>query len=56
MRHDNSGERPAGARRRKQYLPSAQVVQELASLGPDLSTLAEELRQRLSDPATDARH
>jgi hypothetical protein len=56
MRRDNSGERPAGGRRRKQYLPSAQVVQELASLGPDLSKLADELRQRLSDPATDARH
>jgi hypothetical protein len=55
MRHDNSGERPAGARRRKQYLPSAQVVQELASLGPDLSTLAEELRQRLSDATNDPR-
>ena len=33
----------------------AQVVQELASLGPDLSTLAEELRQRLSDATNDPR-
>jgi hypothetical protein len=49
MTHDSSGERPAGARRRKQYLPSAQVVQELSTLGPDLSKLAEELRRRLSD-------
>jgi hypothetical protein len=55
MSRDNPGERPAGARRRKQYLPSAQVVQELASLGPDLSTLAEELRQRLSDATNDPR-
>jgi hypothetical protein len=47
---DDCGERPSGARRRKQYLPSAEVVQELASLGPDLGKLAEELRQRLSDP------
>jgi hypothetical protein len=50
LRRDNPGERPAGARRRqKQYLPSAQVVQELASLGPDLTKLADELRQCLSD-------
>jgi len=47
--HESSGERPTGARRRKQYLPSAQVVQELSTLGPDLSKLAEELRRRLSD-------
>ncbi len=54
LTRDSSGERPGGARRRKQYLPSAQVVQELASLGPDLATLAEELRNRLSDSATEA--
>jgi hypothetical protein len=35
-------------------MPSAQVVQELASLGPDLSKLAEELRQRLSDSTKDS--
>jgi hypothetical protein len=50
-RREDSGERPRGARRRQSYLPSAQVVQELASLGPDLGKLADELRQRLSDPA-----
>jgi hypothetical protein len=55
MRRDNSGERPGGRRRRPRYLPSEQVVKELASLGPDLSTLADELRSRLSDPAADAR-
>ena len=44
--------RRAGARRRQQqYLPSAQVVEELVSLGPDLSNLADDLRQRLTDPA-----
>ncbi len=56
MTRDISGERPRGARRRKQYLPSAQVVQELTSLGPDLAKLAEELRNRLSDAATDPGH
>jgi len=50
-RREDSGERPRGVRRRQRYLPSAQVVQELASLGPDLGKLADELRQRLSDPA-----
>jgi hypothetical protein len=49
-RHDHPGDRPGGKRRRKHYLPSEQVVKELASLGTDLSTLAEELRNRLSDP------
>ncbi len=50
-RREDSGEQPRGARRRQGYLPSAQVVHELASLGPDLGKLADELRQRLSDPA-----
>lgn len=50
-RREDSGERPRGARRRQRYLPSAQVVQELSSLGPDLGKLADELRRRLSDPA-----
>ncbi len=35
-------------RRRARYLPSAQVVEELAAV-PDLSTLAEELRVRLTE-------
>jgi hypothetical protein len=35
--------------------PSAVVVAELARLGPDLSTLAEELRARLSEPADELR-
>jgi hypothetical protein len=56
LRRDDSGEQPAGAPRRKQYLPSDKVVQELVSLGPDLSKVAEELRNRLSDTATDPRH
>jgi hypothetical protein len=49
MRRENPGDRSGGTRRRKQYLPSEQVVKELASLGPDLRKLAEELRNRLSD-------
>jgi len=55
MRRDNPGGRSGGTRRRKQYLPSEQVVKELASLGPDLAKLAEELRQRLSDSTSDSR-
>jgi hypothetical protein len=35
------------------YLPSAQVLAELASLGPDLRRLAEDLRDRLSGPGDD---
>jgi hypothetical protein len=31
------------------YLPSAQVVEELASLGPDLDGLVEDLRRSLSE-------
>jgi hypothetical protein len=54
MRRDNPGDRPGHKRSRTQYLPSAQVVQELASV-PDLRKLADELHSRLSDPAADAR-
>jgi hypothetical protein len=39
-------------RRRGHYLPSAQVLAELAVLGPDLSRLAADLREKLSDQAT----
>jgi hypothetical protein len=53
MKRDDTSERPGSARRRKQYLPSAQVRRELASLGTDLGKLAEELRQRLSEPTAD---
>lgn len=35
------------------YLPSEQVVEELASLGPNLESLADELRRCLSDSADD---
>jgi hypothetical protein len=55
MTRDTPGEQPRGARGRRQYLPSAQVVEELASLGPDLAKLAEELHNRLSDAASDLR-
>jgi hypothetical protein len=37
-----------GARTAVRYLPSAQVLAELAGLGPDLRRLAEDLRDRLS--------
>jgi hypothetical protein len=32
------------------------VLDELARLGPDLTTLAEELRTRLSEPGDELRH
>jgi hypothetical protein len=48
MRRGNTGDKSAATRRPRQYLPSAQVVRELASV-EDLNRLAEELRQRLSD-------
>jgi hypothetical protein len=44
---EQSGER---SRRRRTYLPSAQVLTELASLGSDLARLADDLRDRLSVP------
>jgi hypothetical protein len=37
-------------RRRRTYLPSAQVLTELATLGPDLARLADDLRDRLTAP------
>jgi hypothetical protein len=40
-------------RRRRTYLPSAQVLSELVSLGPDLSMLAADLHERLSGPSED---
>jgi hypothetical protein len=40
-----------GQQRRDHYLPSAQVLAELAVLGPDLARLAADLRDRLSDQA-----
>jgi hypothetical protein len=45
--------RPSRADRsgpRGRYLPSAQVVEELVRLGPELSTIADELRSRLTEP------
>ena len=50
---DCADDPPRRGRKRKQYLPSAQVVKELASLGPDLSKLAEELRNCLTDATND---
>jgi hypothetical protein len=53
MRRDNSGDRSGNTRGHQSYLPSAQVVQELATVG-ELNKLAEELRQCLSDSAPDS--
>jgi len=47
---EQRGER---SRRRRTYLPSAQVLTELASLGPDLGMLAADLHERLSGPGDD---
>jgi hypothetical protein len=38
---------PGRPGKRRKYLPSAQVVEELASLGPDLTTIVDDLRSRL---------
>jgi hypothetical protein len=35
--------------KRARYLPSAQVVEELGRLGADLTTIADELRSRLTE-------
>ena len=52
--HREGSEQPPARRglpgrpgRRRKYLPSAQVVEELASLGPDLTTIVDDLRSRL---------
>jgi hypothetical protein len=38
------------------YLPSAQVLAELACLGPDLRRLADDLRDRLSEGDAQSQH
>jgi len=38
---------PGRPGKRRTYLPSAQVVEELVSLGPDLTTIVDDLRSRL---------
>jgi hypothetical protein len=40
-RHDRAG-------KRARYLPSTQVIEELGRLGPDLSTIADDLRESLT--------
>jgi hypothetical protein len=40
---------PGRSGKRGKYLPSAQVVEELVSLGPDLTTIVDDLRSRLSE-------
>ena len=42
-------DRQGRAGKRASYRPSAQVVEELGRLGPDLSTIAAELRTRLTE-------
>jgi hypothetical protein len=53
MRTESPLTRRGRRAKRDRYLPSAQVLQELAILGPDLGTLAEDLRDRLSGPGDD---
>lgn len=45
-----------GARAGFSYLPSAQVLAELACLGPGLRRLAEDLRDRLSEADAQSQH
>ena len=47
---------PRGVGKRGSYLPSEQVLEELARLGPDLRMLADELHTRLSEPADEVGH
>jgi len=42
--------RPGRLGRRAGYLPSAQVIEELGRLGPDLNAIAAELRDCLTEP------
>lgn len=42
-------QRRDGDQERARYLPSAQVLAELAYLGPDLLRLADDIRDRLSE-------
>jgi len=51
MRTQAAAEQFGGrSRRSRKYLPSAQVLTELATLGPDLARLADDLRDRLTAP------
>ena len=54
MRTHGLDERSGDGRQRRNghYLPSAQVLAELAVLGPDLTRLAVDLLDRLSDQAS----
>ncbi|HYZ69964.1 MAG TPA: type II toxin-antitoxin system prevent-host-death family antitoxin [Mycobacterium sp.] len=40
-------------KRRREWLPAAEIIQELARLGPDTTGLAQELRQTLTDTTDD---
>jgi hypothetical protein len=51
LRRTTTDKPQGGVGKRGKYLPSAQVVEELSRLGSGLSTLAEELRSCLSEPA-----
>ena len=52
-RFKSVSDRHAGGRGRGRYLPSAQVLDELATLGPNLARLAADLRDRLTGPSED---
>ena len=47
--HGAGEQRRDGGRQKARYLPSAQVLAELACLGPDLLRLADDIRDRLSE-------
>jgi prevent-host-death family protein len=40
-------------KRRREWLPAAEIMHELARLGPDTTGFAEELRQTLTDTTDD---
>jgi prevent-host-death family protein len=42
-------------KRRREWLPAEEIIQELARLGPDTTGLAEDLRQTLTDTTDDLR-
>ena len=39
--------------RRRQWLPASEILHELGRLGPDTTTLAEELKQTLTETTDD---
>jgi hypothetical protein len=56
IRVTRAGAQRDDARTGVHYLPSPQVLAELASLGPGLRRLAEDLRDRLSEADAESQH